>query len=70
MTLSVTPVDAHGIDNIAEGLSGFVDEIQELQQSMMTTLFISGASEASNGRCSYLLCCCLSNTAMYFTIYT
>ena len=55
MTLSVIPVDASGIDNIAEGLTGFVDETQELQQSMMTTLFISGASEASNGRCSYLL---------------
>ena len=55
MTLSVTPVDAHGIDNIAEGLTGFLDETQELQQSMMTTLFISGASEASNDRCSCLL---------------
>ena len=55
MTLSIVPVDAAGIDNIAEGLSGFVDETQELQQSMMTTLFISGASEASNGRCAYLL---------------
>jgi len=55
MTLSIVPVDAAGIDNIAEGLTGFVDETQELQQSMMTTLFISGASEASNGRCSYLL---------------
>ena len=55
MTLSVTPVDANGIDNIATGLTGFVDETQELQQSMMTTLFISGASDASNGRCAYLL---------------
>ncbi len=55
MTLSIVPVDAAGIDNLAEGLTGFVDETQELQQSMMTTLFISGASEASNGRCSYLL---------------
>ena len=55
MALSVTPVDAHDIDNIAEGLTGFLDENQVLQQSLMTTLFISGASEASNGRCSYLL---------------
>ena len=55
MTLSIVPVDAAGIDNIAEGLSGFVDETQELQQSMMTTLFISGASDASGGRCAYLL---------------
>ena len=55
MTLSVIPVDAAGIDNIAEGLTGFVDETQELQQSMMTTLFIAGASDASNGRCAYLL---------------
>ena len=55
MTLSIIPVDANGINNIADGLTGFIDETQELQQSMMTTLFISGASEASNGRCSYLL---------------
>ena len=55
MTLSIIPVDANGINNIANGLTGFIDETQELQQSMMTTLFISGASEASNGRCSYLL---------------
>ena len=55
MTLPVVPVDVNGIDTIAEGLTGFVDETQELQQSMMTTLFISGASEASNGRCAYLL---------------
>jgi len=55
MTLSITPVDAAGIDNLAQGLSGFVDETQELQQSMMTTLFIAGASDASDGRCSYLL---------------
>lgn len=55
MTLSIIPVDANGINNIADGLTGFIDETQELQQSMMTTLFISGESEASNGRCSYLL---------------
>ena len=55
MTLSIIPCDENGINNIAEGLTGFIDETQELQQQMMTTLFISGASEASNGRCSYLL---------------
>ena len=55
MTLSIVPVDADGIDNIAEGLSGFVDETQELQQSMMTMLFIAAAIATSNGRCSYLL---------------
>ena len=55
MTLSIVPVDAAGIDNLVEGLTGFVDETQEIQQPMMTTLFISGASDASGGRCSYLL---------------
>ena len=55
MTLSIIPVDANGINNIADGLTGFIDETKELQQLMMTILFISGASEASNGRCSYLL---------------
>ena len=29
MTRSITPVDAAGIDNIAEGLLAFVDEMQE-----------------------------------------
>ena len=46
MTLSIVPVDAAGIDNLAEGLTGFVEETDELQESMMTTLFISGASTA------------------------
>ena len=55
MTLSIVPVDATGIDNIADGLSGFVVETQELQQSIMTTLLIAAASDASNGRCSDLL---------------
>ena len=55
MTLSIVPVDQTGIDNLAEGISGFSDETTELQQSLMTTLFISGASPASNGRCAYLL---------------
>ncbi|MDC3010987.1 hypothetical protein OAZ24_01990 [Synechococcus sp. AH-736-G21] len=55
MTLSIVPVDQAGIDNIADGLSGFSDESSELQQSMMTTLFIAGGSDASKGRCAYLL---------------
>ena len=55
MTLSITPVDTNGIDNLAEGMTGFIDETTELQQSMMTTLFIAGSSEASGGRCAYLL---------------
>ena len=29
MARSITPVDAAGIDNIAEGLLAFVDEMQE-----------------------------------------
>ena len=55
MTLSITPVDAAGINNIAEGMTVLVDETTEIQQSMMTTLFIAGKSDTSNGRCSYLL---------------
>ena len=55
MTLSIVPVDQAGIDNIADGLSGFTDDTADLQQSMMTTLFIAGASDASKGRCAYLL---------------
>lgn len=55
MTLTIIPFDAAGINNLAQGLTGFIDETHELQQSMMTTLFISGSSDASGGRCSYLL---------------
>ena len=55
MTLSIVPVDQAGIDNIADGLSGFTDDTGDLQQSMMTTLFIAGGSDASKGRCAYLL---------------
>ena len=55
MTLSIIPVDQNGIDNLAEGMTGFSDVSTELEQSMMTTLFISGASSASHGRCAYLL---------------
>ena len=55
MTLSIVPVDQAGIDNIADGLSGFTDDTGDLQQSMMTTLFIAGGGDASKGRCAYLL---------------
>ena len=55
MTLSIVPVDQAGIDNIAYGLSGFTVDTGDLQQSMMTTLFIAGGSDASKGRCAYLL---------------
>jgi len=37
MARSITPVDAAGIDNIAEGLLAFVDEMQEPEQSMLTS---------------------------------
>ena len=37
MTLSILPVDAIGINNIADGITGFIDETQELHESMMTT---------------------------------
>ena len=56
MTMSIVPVDANGIDNIASGLTGFSDAAEaELQQSMMTSLFIAGASQATKGRAAYLL---------------
>ena len=56
MTLSIVPTDASGINNLAEGLSGFLDPAEEaLQETMMTTLFIGGACPESNGRASYLL---------------
>ena len=56
MTFSTTPVDAQGFDQIASGLTGFSDEAQDtLRKSMLTTIFISGASAQSEGRCSYML---------------
>lgn len=55
MILSIVPFDQAGIDNIADGLSGFTDDTADLRQSMMITLFIAGASDASKGRFAYLL---------------
>ena len=56
MTFSQVLIDTTGIDQLAEGMLGFSDDAQELlSESMMTTLFISGASSSSNGRCAYLL---------------
>ena len=56
MTFSTTPVDAQGFDQIASGLTGFSDEAEDtLRKSMLTTIFISGASAQSEGRCSYML---------------
>ena len=57
--MQIVPVDASGIDNLASGLTGFSDAAEdELQQSMMTSLFIAGASQASKGRAAYLLLDC------------
>ena len=54
--MQIVPVDAGGIDNIASGLTGFSDAAEDqLQQSMMTSLFIAGASQATKGRAAYLL---------------
>ena len=56
MTLSVTSVEPKDFDQLAEGLLGFSDTGEEqLRSSMMTTLFVAGASAASDGRCAYLL---------------
>ena len=56
MTLSIVPTDASGINNLAEGLSGFLDSAEEaLQETMMTSLFIAGSCPESNGRAAYLL---------------
>jgi hypothetical protein len=56
MTLSIVPTDELGINNLAQGMTGFLDADEEaLQQSMMTTLFIGGASAESGGRAAYLL---------------
>jgi len=56
MTFSQVLIDTTAIDQLAEGMLGFSDDAQELlSQTEMTTLFISGASSSSNGRCAYLL---------------
>lgn len=56
MTFATTPVDPAGFDQLADGLTGFSDEAQDqLRKSMMTTIFVSGASAQSEGRCSYML---------------
>ena len=56
MTYATVPVDEQGFDQLAQGLTGFSDQAQdELRKSMMTTIFVSGASAQSEGRCSYML---------------
>ena len=56
MTYATVPVDEQGFDQLAQGLTGFSDQAQdELRKSMMTTIFISGASAQSEGRCAYML---------------
>lgn len=54
--MQIVPFDSSGIDNIASGLIGLSDAADDqLQQSMMTSLFIAGASQATKGRAAYLL---------------
>ena len=49
-------VDPDGFNQLAQGLTGFSDEAQDLlRKQMLTTIFISGASAQSDGRCSYML---------------
>lgn len=49
-------VDPDGFDQLAQNLTGFSDEAEDLlRKQMMTTIFISGASAQSQGRCSYML---------------
>ena len=56
MTLSIVPTDSTGINNLAEGVSGFLDPADEaLQETMMTTLFVSGACNESQGRAAYMI---------------
>lgn len=45
-----------GINNLAQNVTGFLDEAEEqLQQSMLTTLFIGGSCPESQGRAAYML---------------
>lgn len=56
MTMSIVPIDQQGLDNLAEGMTGFSDAAaDELSQTMMTSLFIVGASQSSGGRAAYML---------------
>ncbi len=46
MTLSIIPVDSYSINNIADGMTGFVDEIQELQQPASLRMRVASTSRA------------------------
>ena len=53
---STVNVDEKGFDQLAQGLTGFSDQAEDLlRKQMMTTIFISGTSATSQGRCSYML---------------
>ena len=55
MTLAIVPTDDMSINNLAQNVTGFLDEAEEQpQQSMMTTLFIGGSCPESNGRAAYM----------------
>lgn len=56
MTMSITPIDEAGIQNIADGISGFIDpDESKLADSMSTTLFVTAGSQQTKGRNAYLL---------------
>ena len=53
---STVNVDEKGFDQLAQGLTGFSDQAEDLlRKQMLTTIFISGTSATSQGRCSYML---------------
>ena len=50
---STVNVEEKGFDQLAQGLTGFSDQAEDLlRKQMMTTIFISGTSATSQGRCS------------------
>ena len=56
MTLAVVPTEVLGINNLAHNVTGFLHESEgQLQQSMMTTLFIGGSCSESQGCAAYML---------------
>lgn len=56
MKLAAVPTGELGINNLAKNVTGFFDEVEEqLQHSMMTTLFVGGSCPESSGRAAYML---------------
>ena len=54
-SFTLSPVDPRGLNNLADNIDGFTDDLSDLQPTNQTTLFVTSPTSASSGRCLYFL---------------